>query len=108
MGRCLVVLNYLPKPVDAGQVFALPLIEPADGHVLAGDMVAREIDFQRRIAGIAAIGKTPHDLLQRLQRQSRHFLVPANVRYLFVITDRPQIMGVGDIAIAGVKLNETV
>ena len=44
----------------------LLLIEAADGHVLAGDMVAREIDFQGRIAGVAAFRETTHDLLQCL------------------------------------------
>src|SRR3546814_8094344 len=68
MGRRLVALDDDAEAVDGGEILAAVLVEAADLHVLAGQMVEREVDLELGVARVLAVGEAAHQLLERVQR----------------------------------------
>ena len=108
VGGRLVVLDDRAEAVDRGQVLAFLQIEAADFHMLAGQVVARQVELQRRIARIAGLGEAADDLLKSQEGKPGHLLVAADVGDLLVVADRPQVMGVGDVLVTRMELDEAV
>ncbi len=108
MRRRLVVLDHALEPVDRGEIIAAAFVPAADIHLLPGQMVARQVHLEPRVAGIFRVGKTPRHFAERVHRLLRHFLIAAHVGDLDVVVERLQVPGVGDVAMAGMELDEAV
>ena len=54
------------------------------------------------------IGEAPHHLAQRGQGLLRRLLVAADILDLDVVVERLQVIGIGDVAVAGMELDEAV
>ncbi len=104
----LEIVHHALEAADRGGVQMLLLVPAADVHLLAGQMVAREVDLQPRIAAIGAVGEAVDHLLQRGHRVLRALLVARDVGDLLVIAQRPQVIGIGDVAARRVQLDEAV
>ena len=86
----------------------LALIPAADLHLLAGQVIAAQVDLQPRVAGIGAVGEAVHHLLQRVHRLIGAPLVALDIGDLFIIAERSQIVRVGHVAMRGMQLDEAV
>ena len=71
-------------------------------------MVDGELDLEAGVAGIGRIGEALDDLGQRIERLLGDALVAADVGDLLVEAQRLQVVGVGDVAMAGMELDEAV
>src|SRR5471032_1781232 len=108
VGSRLVALDHHAVAVDRADVLLLLLIVAADVHLLAGEMVDGEFDLEARVARIWRVGEALDDLGQRIERLLRNALVAADVGDLLVETERLQVVGVRDILVAGMELDEAV
>jgi hypothetical protein len=71
-------------------------------------MIAGQVHFEGGVAGVLALREALDNCPEVFQSQSRHLLVARDIRNLFVVADAPQVVGVGDVLVAGVKVDETV
>ena len=91
-----------------GQPVAAALIEAADLHLLAGEVIVDEIDLEPRVGRIARIRIAADQLAQRVERLAGDLLVARDVVDLLVIIDRDQIIGIGRVAVAGMDRQEAL
>ena len=61
--RRLIVLDDDAKAVDRGQILPLAQVVAADRHVLAGQVIPRQIDLELGIAGVLAAREAPCHIL---------------------------------------------
>ena len=104
----LVILDHALEPADRRAVQLLALVEAADIHLLAGQMVAAEVDLQPRVAGIGGVGEAVHHVLQRGHGLFGAALVALRVGDLLVVAERAQVIGIGDVAMRRMQLDEAV
>ena len=71
-------------------------------------MVDGELDLEARVAGIGRFGEALDDFGQGVERLLGDALVAADVGDLLVEAQRLQVVGVGDVAVAGMELDEPV
>ena len=71
-------------------------------------MIVSQLQLKRRVFGIFGVREAGNDLTQRLQSQPGVFLILFNAGNLLVITERFQIIGIGNVLVAGVKFDEAV
>ena len=67
------------EAVDGGEERSAALIEAADRHLLAGEVIAGQVDLQARIAGVGRAGKAGDDFLQRIERLACQRLIALHV-----------------------------
>ena len=106
MRRGLIVLHDTLEAVHRRQILLAVQVIPADLHLLAGQMVAGEIELQLRVARVFGVWKAAHDVIQRVEGSLGHLLVPADVGDLHVIADRFQVIRVGHIPMTRMQLDE--
>src|SRR5918993_1170330 len=61
-----IFLDDVAEPGGRGEPVARPLVEAADLHFLAGEMVVDQVELQPRVGGIAALGITADKLAERV------------------------------------------
>src|SRR5579885_54338 len=108
MAGGLVLLHHGPEAVDGGEILSAILVPAPDLHLLAREMVAAEVDLERRVAGIGRSGKAVHDLLQGIEGLFRRLLVAPDVLDLLVVAERLQVVGVGGVLVAGMQVDEVI
>ena len=67
-----------------------------------------KVDLQAGVAGIGAVREAAQHLLERTQRQFGHARVALDVGDLLVEAQRLEIIGVADVAVRRVELDEAV
>jgi hypothetical protein len=75
----------LRKRVTSREPLVAALVEAADLHLLAGQVIADEIDLQARIGGIARVGIAADHFAERVQRLLGDRLVAVHILDLLVI-----------------------
>src|SRR6266851_1219594 len=108
VGGGLVALDHDAIAVDRPDILLVLLVVAADRHLLAGEMVDGELDLEARVAGIGRFGETLDDFGQGVERLLGDALVAADVGDLLVEAQRLQIVGVGNVAVPGMELDEPV
>src|SRR5882724_4912716 len=106
VGRGLVELDDAAEAVDGGEVLLALEVEAADLHFLAGEVVAGEVELQRRIARVVGVGEAGDDVVEGIERLLGVLLVAADVDDLLVIADGLEIVGIGDALVAGMEVDE--
>jgi hypothetical protein len=97
------------KRFIAAKYSCLFLVVAADLHLLAGQMVAGQVELQLGVAGVFAVGEAAHNFLERFQRLARSaFWSRPTSAICIVVVQRLQVIGIGDIAVARVELDEPV
>ena len=108
MARGLIFLDHAAEAVDGREILQPVLVPAPDLHILAGEMVAGEIDLEGGVAGIGRVREAVDHLLQGGQRLLRRLLVAAHILDLLVVAQRLQIIGVGGVLVAGMQIEEMV
>jgi hypothetical protein len=63
-----VFVDHGAEASDGREPLAAALVEAADLHLLAGEVIADQIDLQPRVRGVAAGRIAADDVAQRIQR----------------------------------------
>src|SRR4051812_24637381 len=63
-----IFVDHFAEPVGRGEPIARALVEAADLHLLAGEVVVDEVELQTRVRGIAGLGIAANQLTKRLRR----------------------------------------
>ncbi len=108
MRRRVIFVDDLTEAQRRGNPLAAALVEAADFHFLARQMIADEIDLQPRIDRIARVGVAADQFAQRVERLLRDLLIARHVGDLLVITERNQIIGVRRVLIARMDRQEAL
>src|SRR5579864_4672061 len=99
----LILLDDRAKAVDGADIIALVEVVAADRHFLARQMIERQVDLERCVAGIFGIREALDDVLQRRECAFGARLVAADIDDLLVERDRLQVEGVCDFFAARMK-----
>src|SRR5262249_61882669 len=94
MRRRLVAVDHPLEAVHRRQVFAAFQVIAADFHLLAGKMVASEIELQLGIAGVVAGGEAADDVVEGAQRQLSRALGWAAIQGMQAVADRLKMLSV--------------
>ena len=86
----------------------LALIPAADHHLMSGQMVAGKVDLEAGVGGIGRIGEAVDHFLQCLHRLFGALLIALHVGDLLVIAEGAQVIGIGDVAMRRMQLDEMV
>src|ERR1700751_4994125 len=108
MRRRLIVVDNALESIHRSQVLTTFEVVPTDFHLLARQMVAGKIEFELSIACVLTVGKTPHHIIERFQGLVRYLLVTTNIGNLDIIRDRLQIIGVSNVTVTRMQLDETI
>src|SRR5438270_8049607 len=94
VARRLILVDDVAESVTRREPLARTLVEAADLHLLAGEMVVDEVELEPPVGGIACIRIAADELAERVQSLLRRRLIPVHVRYLLIIAHRNQILRV--------------
>src|SRR5580698_6377666 len=83
--RRLILRHHHLEPVDGANEVALLHVVAPDLHLLAGQLVARHVDFLARGGGIFGFRILAHDFFERVDRFVGTRLISADVENLVVI-----------------------
>ena len=101
----LEILDHHAEPVDRGSVVTALQVEAADFHLLAGEMIEGEVEFQDRRSGVFAVGIALDHRAQCLQRLEGQALVAAHIVDLVIVAERQQILGIGGVFVGGIEID---
>ena len=104
----LVVVHHALVAAHRGGQQILLLIPAADHHFMTGHVVAGEIDLEPCVGGVGRIGKAVDHFLQRLHRFLGALLVALHVGDLLIITERAQVIDIGNVAMRWMQLDEMI
>ena len=91
------MFDHHAEAVDRGGIeFFLEVVAP-DLHLLAGEVVEGEVEFQDRRLGVFAVRILLDHRAQRLKRLKGQALIAADIVDLVVIGQRQKIAGIGRI-----------
>src|SRR5208283_5338189 len=79
MRRRLIIVDHAFEAVHRRQILAPRQVITADLHLLAGQMVAGEIELELGVPRIFAVGKTTHHIVERLQGKLGGLLIAADI-----------------------------
>src|SRR5271166_2844313 len=108
MRRRLKIVDNTFEAVHRGQVLTAVKIITTDLHFLTGEMISGKIKFKLGITRIFAVRKTTHHIIERLQGLLCNLLVAANIANLDIIGDRLQIIGVSNVTVTRMQLDDTI
>src|SRR6266851_2397569 len=108
VGGGLVALDHDAIAVDRPDILLVLLVVAADRHLLAGEMADGELDLEARVAGVGRFGEALDDFGQGVERLLGDALVAADVGDLLVVAQRLQIVGIRNVTMAGMELDEAV
>ena len=108
MGGRVVLGEHRLKSVDGRQMLVAKQVVPPDFHLLASEMIDRQVQLDTGVAGINTVGIARYQLLESVERELSHLLVAADVGYLLVVTKSLEIEGIGGIRIGRMELDKAV
>ena len=100
----LVLGDDVAEAVDGARVVALLQVEAADLHLLAGELVARDLDLLLGVGRIFGPRIAVEQFLQRQQRPLGLLLVAVDVGDLFEMRHREEVLRVGRVRGGRVEL----
>ena len=104
----LVRFDHLADAERGRAPLAGALVEAADFHLLAGEMVVDEVELEPGVGGVATVRVAPHQLAERVGGVGRAGLVAGHVLDLLIMAHCDQIVGVGRILVARMDRQEAL
>jgi hypothetical protein len=104
----LVAVDHGAEPADGRQGLAVAQVVAADGHFLAGQLVADHVDLQAGVLGVFRVGIALDHVAQRGHGLLGGGLVAVDVDDLLEIADGLQIVGVRGRRVARIQADEAV